>query len=67
MLFAILIIGYVAYAGVDVLAEYDEASRARDHALVGVVDPLAKKMLGEEADSVVIEKSIEGLSKIGSK
>jgi hypothetical protein len=62
LLFAVLIIGYVAYTGADVSSEYDSVSKVRNVALNEVVDPIAKKVLTQAAGSnldEVIEKSIE--------
>jgi hypothetical protein len=62
LLFAVLIIAYVAYTGVDVSSEYDSVSKVRNVALNEAVDPIAKKVLTQAAGSnldEVIEKSIE--------
>lgn len=62
LLFVVLITGYVAYAGIDVTNEYDSVSKVRNVALNEVVDPIAKKVLTQTADShpdEVIEKSIK--------
>lgn len=66
LFFAVLIVGYVAYAGVDVTGEYDSVSKVRNVALNEVVDPIAKKVLTQAAGSnldEVIEKSIERYQK----
>ena len=43
ILIAIIVIGYIAYTGVDVTEEYDSASKVRNIILDDVFDPFAKK------------------------
>ena len=57
-LFAFLVIAYIAYTGVDVSSEYDVASKVRNEALDGIVDPLAKKVLKQVSESE-LDKAIE--------
>ena len=62
LLFAFLVVGYIAYAGVDVSNEYDAVSKVRNVALDEVVDPVTKKVLKQVSESnldQVVEKSIE--------
>ncbi len=47
----VVIIGFVAYTGIDVTKEYDAVSNIRDDAFNKVVDPLSKKLLTEAANS----------------
>ena len=58
LLFAFLVIGYVAYTGVDVSNEYDAVSKVRNVALDEVVDPVAKKVLKQVSESE-LDKTIE--------
>jgi len=41
----IVVIGYIAYTGIDVTSEYDDISKIRNQVFDNVVDPLAKKVL----------------------
>ena len=62
LLFAFLVVGYIAYAGIDVSNEYDAVSKVRNVALDEVVDPVTKKVLKQVSESnldQVVEKSIE--------
>jgi len=64
-LIAVLVIGYIAYTGIDVSTEYDAISKVRNQALDNVFDPLAKKMLKQTSESnldEIIESSIEKYS-----
>ena len=47
----VVIIGFVAYTGIDVSNEYEAVSDIRDNAFNKVVDPLSKKILAEAANS----------------
>ncbi len=47
----VLIVGVVAYTGIDVTSKYDDVSQMRDNALDGVIDPLAKKILKYASES----------------
>jgi hypothetical protein len=47
----VVIIGFVAYTGIDVSKEYEAVSDIRDNAFNKVVDPLSKKVLAEAANS----------------
>ena len=48
---SIVIVGFIAYTGIDVTKEYDAVSNIRDDAFNKVVDPLSKKLLTEAANS----------------
>jgi len=64
-LIAVLVIGYIAYTGIDVTTEYDAISKVRNQALDNVFDPLAKKMLKQTSEfnlDEIIESSIEKYS-----
>lgn len=47
----VVIIGFVAYTGIDVTKEYEAVSDIRNDAFNKVVDPLSKKVLNEAANS----------------
>jgi len=60
--FAFLIIGYIAYTGIDVSEEYNAASKVRDVALDEVVDPVTKKILKQVSESEldkIVDSSIK--------
>lgn len=64
--FAFLVIGYIAFTGIDVSNEYDAVSNVRNVALNDVVDPITKKVLKQVSESdldQVVEKSIENYKK----
>jgi len=48
---SIVIVGFIAYTGIDVTKEYDAVSNIRDDAFNKIVDPLSKKLLTEAANS----------------
>jgi len=57
-----IVIGYIAYSGIDVTEEYDSISEVRNTVLDDVFDPLAKKVLKQASESEldqIIESSIE--------
>lgn len=47
----ILIVGIVAYTGIDVTSKYDDASQIRNQVLDDMIDPLAKKILTYASES----------------
>ena len=53
---AFVVIGYVAYAGIDVTQEYDAMTEIRDKLLDGVVDPLTKDILKHASKSNLKEE-----------
>ena len=55
-LIAILVIGYVAYTGIDITQEYDAMTQIRDKLLDGVVDPLTKDILKQASNSNLKEE-----------
>ena len=55
-LIAILVIGYVAYTGIDITQEYDAMTEIRDKLLDGVVDPLTKDILKQASKSNLKEE-----------
>jgi len=57
-----VVIGYIAYSGIDVTEEYNSISEVRNTVLDDVFDPLAKKVLKQASESEldqIIESSIE--------
>ena len=62
ILIVVLVIGYIAYTGIDVTEEYDSISEIRNIVLDDVFDPLAKKVLKQASESElnqIVESSIE--------
>jgi len=51
ILIVVLVIGYIAYTGVDVTEEYDSISEIRNTVLDDVFDPLAKNVLAKVSES----------------
>ena len=65
ILIVVLVIGYIAYTGVDVTEEYDSISEIRNTVLDDVFDPLAKNVLAKVSESEldqIVESSIEKYS-----
>ena len=65
ILIVVLVIGYIAYTGIDVTEEYDSISEVRNTILDDVFDPLAKKVLKQASESElnqIVESSIEKYS-----
>ena len=65
ILIVVLVIGYIAYTGIDVTEEYDSISGIRNTVLDDVFDPLAKKVLKQASESKlnqIVESSIEKYS-----
>ena len=66
----VVIIGFVAYTGIDVTKEYEAVSNIRDDAFNKVVDPLSKKILSEAANSnldEILNKAVDGLKNGGAQ
>jgi len=62
ILIAIIVVGYIAYTGVDVTEEYDSASKVRNIILDDIFDPFAKKVLKQASESEldqIVESTIE--------
>jgi len=65
ILIVVLVIGYIAYTGVDVTEEYDSISEIRNTVLDDIFDPLAKNVLAKVSESEldqIVESSIEKYS-----
>ena len=61
ILIVVLVIGYIAYTGINVTEEYDTISEVRNTVLDDVFDPLAKKVLKQASESElnqIVESSI---------
>ena len=58
ILVAVLVIGFIAYTGVDVSDEYNSVSELRNNAYNDVVDPLAKKVL-KQVSKVRLDEKID--------
>jgi len=61
ILIVVLVIGYIAYTGIDVTEEYDSISDIRNTVLDDLFDPLAKKVLKQVSESElnqIVESSI---------
>ena len=54
----VLVIGFIAYTGVDVSDEYNSVSELRNDAYNDVVDPLAKKVL-KQVSEVRLDERID--------
>jgi len=61
----ILVIGYIAYTGIDVTSEYDDISKIRNQVFDNVVDPLAKKVLKHASESNLDELIDSTITKYG--
>jgi len=59
---SIVIIGFVAYTGIDISNEYEAISEIRNDAFNEVIDPLTKKILTEAANSNLDEIVNEAVS-----
>jgi len=59
---SIVIIGFVAYTGIDISNEYEAISEIRNDAFNEVIDPLTKKVLTEAANSNLDEIVNEAVS-----
>ena len=59
---SIVIIGFVAYTGIDISSEYEAISEIRNDAFNEVIDPLTKKILTEAANSNLDEIVNEAVS-----
>ena len=60
-LILIIVIGYIAYTGIDVTSEYEIISKVRIQIFENIVDPLVKKVLKQASESnlnVIIDSTI---------
>jgi len=58
ILVTVLVIGFIAYTGVDISEEYNSVSQIRNDAYNDVVDPLAKKVL-KQVSEVRLDQKID--------
>ena len=63
----ILIIGVIAYTGINVTSEYDDISKVRDTVFENVIDPLAKKVLTYASESNLDEIFDSAVTNYGDK
>ena len=63
----ILIVGVVAYTGIDVTSKYDDMSQMRDNAFDGIIDPLTKKILKYASESNLDEFVSSTVAKYGDE
>ncbi len=47
----VIVIGFVAYTGIDVTSEYETISKIRTQIFDNVIDPIAKKVLQQASES----------------
>ena len=64
-LIVIVVIGYIAYTGIDVTSEYDDISKIRNQVFENVIDPLAKKVLKHASESNLDELIDSTITKYG--
>ncbi len=65
---SIVIIGFVAYTGIDISSEYEAISEIRNDAFNEVIDPLTKKVLTEAANSnldEIVNESVSNMKENG--
>ena len=65
ILIAVVVIGYIAYTGVDVTEEYDSASKVRNIILDDVFDSFAKKVLKQASESELDKIVVSTIEKYG--
>ena len=47
----LIVIGFIAYTGIDVTSEYDSISKVRTQVFDDIIDPLTKKVLKYASES----------------
>ena len=65
----VLVVGAIAYAGIDVSSEYDDISKMRNQAFDNIIDPLTKQILkfasesnlDEVMGSTILKYDVRGL------
>ncbi len=61
VIIAIVVVGYVAYTGIDVTSEYNTISEIRTQVFENVIDPLVKKVFKAASESdfdVIVDSTI---------
>ena len=61
----LLVIGFVAYTGIDVTSEYDTISNVRSQIFDNFIDPLVKKTLKSASESNLDKVVVETFAKYG--
>lgn len=64
-LIVIVVIGYIAYSGINVTSEYEDISKIRNQVFENVIDPLAKKVLKHSSESNLDEIIDSTITKYG--
>ncbi len=57
----VIVIGFIAYTGIDMTSEYEIISKARIQIFENIIDPLVKKVLKQASESelnVMIDSTI---------
>ncbi len=63
----VIVIGFVAYTGIDVTSEYGTISKIRTQIFDDIIDPIVKKVLKQASESN-LDKIIDStISKYGEK
>lgn len=65
-LILIIVIGYIAYVGIDVSTEYDSVSKIRNQIFDNVIDPIIKKILKQASESdfnLIVDNTIKNMEK----
>ncbi len=63
----VIVIGFIAYTGIDVTSEYEIISKVRIQIFENIIDPLVKKVLKQASESnldLIIDSTI---TKYGDK
>jgi len=65
-LILIIVIGYIAYVGIDVSTEYDSVYKIRNQIFDNVIDPIIKKILKQASESdfnLIVDNTIKNMEK----
>jgi len=58
----VIVIGFVAYTGMDISEEYDSLSKIRSQIFENVIDPIMKKILVQASESdfnLIVDNTIK--------
>ena len=58
----VIVIGFVAYTGIDISEEYDSLSKVRSQIFENVIDPIMKKILVQASESdfnLIVDNTIK--------
>ncbi len=61
----VIVIGFIAYTGIDVTSEYEIISKVRIQIFENIIDPLVKKVLMFASTSNLDETINESITKYG--